>query len=412
MSELFWNNQTKSQKEEYIEMLKILGSLSNLFSDSNSPYLYYRAHENLFCASFDAKNLSRGDVSYDAIKDRVGIGLKTFLQNNGRTYQKVAEFNGDSDKLRKLKSHEEIVYMIAELRNKRIEVTQNITDATDSVYHLITREPGKMNVFETPLDLVDINSIRIQKKQSKNTIRFTDKYNEYSYSLSKNTLLKRFYTQEQNKIVTFDVDILENPFELLKSMQVEIADSRLISESKENHIVLPFEIADSRLISESKENYIVLPLYSPNRGDVPQRSGLNQWNAQGRVRHPDEVYIPIPTWIHDTFDTFFAYAKQRKVKGESAKNSPTFQVELPNGDVMKCKVAQSGGKALMSDPNKDLGRWILRDVLKIAPNHLVNMSTLNEIGIDSVKLTKKAEDYYLLDFMETGSYTEFKEENA
>ena len=168
MSELFWNNQTKSQKEEYIEMLKILGSLSNLFSDSNSPYLYYRAHENLFCASFDAKNLSRGDVSYDAIKDRVGIGLKTFLQNNGRTYQKVAEFNGDSDKVRKLKSHEEIVYMIAELRNKRIEVTQNITDATDSVYHLITREPGKMNVFETPLDLVDINSIRIQKKQNKN----------------------------------------------------------------------------------------------------------------------------------------------------------------------------------------------------------------------------------------------------
>src|SRR5699024_7295953 len=177
-----------------------------------------------------------------------------------------------------------------------------------------------------PLDLVDINSIHIQKKQSKNTIRFTDKYNEYSYSLSKNTLLKRFYTQEQNKIVTFEVDILENPFELLKSMQVEIADTGLTSESKENHIVLPFEIPDSRLISESKENYIVLPLYSPNRGDVPQRSGLNQWNAQGRVRHPDEVYIPIPTWIHDTFDTFFAYAKQRKVKGESAKNSPTFQV--------------------------------------------------------------------------------------
>lgn len=76
---MFFNNQNEIQRKEYEKFLKIAGCLSQLFSDSNIPYLYYRLAERVFCRAFVAEDLSRGDVSADAKKDRLGIGLKTFL---------------------------------------------------------------------------------------------------------------------------------------------------------------------------------------------------------------------------------------------------------------------------------------------------------------------------------------------
>lgn len=389
MANIFWQQQPDNMQKEYIEFLKIIGSLSNLFSDSADPYLYYRAHENLFCQVFGAKNLSRGDISFDAVKNRMGIGLKTFINGNGKTFQKVAEFNSDSHLIRGLASEEEIVHKIAELRNKRIEITQNAANTNQSLYHIVTRERGRMNVVETVMDSVDINSIKLNKKQSKNTIKFKDKYNEYSFSLSKNTLLKRFDTSNSEIITQFDVDILDNPFEFLTR-------NKILSQTTVQPAI-------------EEEEYIILPLYSPKSNTVEEKSGLNQWNAGGRKRDMDEVYIPIPAWIHNTFEDFFVYS--RKYKGQSAKNSPIFDVELPNGQIMLCKVAQQGGKALMSNPNKALGKWILREVLKVKEGTLVSMGMLEEAGIDSVKLTKKTDDYYYLDFMESGSFEQFEENN-
>ena len=45
---MFYDKQPKDKQEAYKNMLSIVGSLSKLFSDSVSPYLYYRAHENIF----------------------------------------------------------------------------------------------------------------------------------------------------------------------------------------------------------------------------------------------------------------------------------------------------------------------------------------------------------------------------
>ena len=73
--------QIKKEPEQqayYQKMLGILGSLTNLFSESEVPYLNYRITENLFCRSFNAKNLARADVSADASLNNMGIGIKTF----------------------------------------------------------------------------------------------------------------------------------------------------------------------------------------------------------------------------------------------------------------------------------------------------------------------------------------------
>lgn len=86
---MFYDKQPLVNKENYKKMLSVMGRLSNLFSESNCPYLAYRAHENIFCKYLVAENLARADCSADAKKDGIGIGLKTWMGNDD---QKVAEF--------------------------------------------------------------------------------------------------------------------------------------------------------------------------------------------------------------------------------------------------------------------------------------------------------------------------------
>ena len=86
---MFYETQPVEQQNEYKKMLSIVGSLSELFSESDCPFLHYRAHENIFCKYFNADNLARLDCSADAKKNCVGLGLKTWM---GRDDQKVAEF--------------------------------------------------------------------------------------------------------------------------------------------------------------------------------------------------------------------------------------------------------------------------------------------------------------------------------
>jgi hypothetical protein len=42
---MFITNESKESLERYANLLASVGSLSNLFSDSNIPYLYYRVAE-------------------------------------------------------------------------------------------------------------------------------------------------------------------------------------------------------------------------------------------------------------------------------------------------------------------------------------------------------------------------------
>lgn len=377
----FYNLQTEEERKKYIELLKITGSLSNLFSDSETPYIYYRAMENIFCKAFSAENLSRSDISADASKSGVGIGLKTFLQNNGRTFQKVAEFNRESLNINNL-NDEELIYYVSEMRNDRIETTKRISHCNSMIYHLLTRSISSMAVFEEEMDLVDINSIsNIQSRG--NSVSFSDKFNEYNFNKSKSTLFKRFITDDKKQIEVFNVDILEDPYELLLGLNKK---NNLKYLKKENEDIVDF---------------IILPLYSPRLNEVAKKSGLNQWNASGRPRHPDEVYVPIPTWIHKAKNGFFKY-------NTDDFKTDSFNVYLPSGEVLSMRVAQQGGKALMSNPNKKIGEWLLREVLNVKYGTLLTKKMLDQIGIDSIKLSKRSDGNFYLDFVKSGSYEDFE----
>ncbi len=385
MNYSFFGEQDNDSKKLYIELLEVTGSLSNLFAESKNPFLYYRAMENIFCKAFDAKNLSRSDISADAGKDGIGIGLKTFLQNNGNTFQKVAEFNKDSDILRGLNDID-LIKKVAVMRNERIKSTMRICGLNDMMYHLVTRSDKYMAIYEEHMDLVDIDNI-VMTKKNKNTIHFNDKINDYSFSLSKSTLLKRFDTSDSRKIFGFDVDILDDPYEFLLSIKRK-------SNNKDS-----FEFINT---NDYIVDYIVLPLYSPKTKKVEKRSGLNQWNANGRKRNENEVYISIPSFIHKCKKGFFTY------NTDDYKTAP-FDVKLPNGKTLSVKVAQAGGKALMSNPNSAMGEWILREILELKPMEIVTKEQLDIIGIDSVKLSKSKDGEYFLDFLRLGSFEEFEE---
>lgn len=84
-----------------------------------------------------------------------------------------------------------------------------------------------------------------------------------------------------------------------------------------------------------------------------------------------------------------------------------FHLLLPNGNKMDAKVCQENSKALMSNPNTALGKWILRDVLDLKEGELLTYEKLARIGLDSVVIYKSEDGKYDIDFARTGSYEEF-----
>jgi hypothetical protein len=131
-----------------------------------------------------------------------------------------------------------------------------------------------------------------------------------------------------------------------------------------------------------------------------KKSGLNQWNAKGRTRDPNEIYIPIPAWIHQKFPNFFPPRDQ------------AFQLTLPDRTTMSAKVCQDNNKALMSNPNSALGKWLLRDILNFSERELLTYNKLQAIGLDTVVIYKTDNETYDIDFTRIGSYGKFLAENG
>ena len=191
------------------------------------------------------------------------------------------------------------------------------------------------------------------------------------FLLSKSTLTKRFEISKD--LHEFEVKILENPLEFLERNFLKEA---------------VFE-------TEKKiKGTVFLPLYSQS-GRGFEKSGLNQWNAGGRKRDVNEVYIPIPSFVHKKMPRFFP---RKDVK---------FSLLLPDGNILSAKVCQAGGKALMSDPNKDLGKWILRDVLNLKEGQVLTRERLGILGIDSVRIDKIKKNVYEINFTRTGRFEDF-----
>ena len=368
-------NYDVNKLDTYISNLSLLCLLSNLFSSSTTPMLYYRATEKIYCGAFGAEDLTRSDAPVDCIIGQTGIGIKTFLENNGHTFQKVQEFDKQRNCYDSISDLKKKVEKIAQLRNNALNTFRSLHNLTKSIYHCIVRSEGKIALHEEYMNYIDIQSI-FDISLKGNTIFFSSisngKTEEYSFSLTKSTLFKRFETKNDYFVVE-PVKILDDPLNFLNQLPLQ-------------------NIIDKQKLPPS----IICPLYSiTDTGPVVYpKSGLNQWNAAGRPRHPDEIYIPYNSQLRGKTEGFFP-----------ARDKP-FKVRLPDHTIISMKVCQENCKAIMSNPNKDLGKWLLRDKLHIPQFELVSYSKLLEIGYDSVIFTKY-DDIYTLDFCKVGEYERF-----
>lgn len=378
---MFYQFQSEFEKKKYLEYLRVTAQLSNLFSTSKTPYVNYRVHESVFCRAFKAKDLSRSDIAFDAQIGTTGFGLKTFLYGNGASFQKIAEFNAKAPELSQLNSAVEIVEKIASWRNERIDFSQKAYGINDTVYHCLVRRDGELLIYEEKMKKIS-NITNVVDKG--NTIIFKADGDEYSFLKSKNTLTKKFYITDSQVYDTINVNIIKSPLDFL----IESQEAILLRDQEAT--VYDVETVDMY-------DMIYLPLYSINASGkyVPEKSQLNQWNGEGRVRNANEMYIKIPLWIHKIKPDFFPPKDKH------------FDLELTNGKTVIAKVCQAGGKALMTNPNKDLGEWI-RNTLGMQEKQLLTIDMLEIIEIDSVVVYKIAEGRYRLDFAKTNSFEDFK----
>jgi len=364
---MFIDKQPKDKIEKYIEWIQVACSLSKLFSESDKPFIYYRLTENLFCECLEADNVSRTDCSIDAKMGKFGIGVKTFLEGAKKASpQKIAEFNKESNSLSKL-SDDDLVKRVSELRNMRLELTKRTYGVSILIYHCITRDSGIVHITESNMDPINLDKIRIIKRDDKGKLSFTDGKHTYGYNKSKSTLYMDF--DLSNPVYEFEVSLLDNPLELFDEIAEKIPN-------------MPKAVV---------KQFVVLPLFSIKKGGtryVPEKSGLNQWNAAGRLRDYNEVYIPVPARLRREYPKFFP---PRDVQ---------FRLRLPDGSELQAKICQDSDKALMTNPNSALGKWILRDVLELDPGKLLTYEMLEDLGIDHISITKNEEGDYSIDFME------------
>lgn len=408
---MFYDLQSNEDKNDYKRLLKATGALSRLFSEDEKPFIYYRAHENIFSLCFHATNNARSDDTADAYKDKIGIGLKTWVGGNN---QKIAEFGELRPTYENLHGID-LVKKIADYRNKRIKATKAVHGLESMIYHVVKRVPHKMEIYESIMDEIDIENITLLEDRGRdNSNYFTDGKHTYNFLLSKNTLYMIF--DDMVFYEDFDVEILEDPYSFIKKLVED--DTKQVSSFQvvpENYEEL---IAASQTSPYETKEKLCLRLYTINRTTkekiIENASGLNQWHGirtsnrtlkDGTVihtesqRNPDELYIPYPVEDQRRNPLFFPENEQ----GEFER----FELELPNGNTIYAKRCQSGGKGIMSDPNKDLGHWLLRDVFQLKEGTLVTYELLQILNIDSVIFTKINSHKFKIDFCPLGTYENY-----
>lgn len=365
----------------YLKLLSAVSKLSGLFSESSVPFINYRVAENIFCRSFDAGNLSRSDTAFDANYNSVGVGLKTFVCSGNSSTEKVAEFNSLSRVLKEFKG-KELALKLGEFRNDRINLANRVYNIENSLYHIVARKEKELLLYETDYNIIDVANIH-SIKDNKASLQFEDGNNLYSFNYSKSTLFRKFIIPQN--AFRLPIDIIEDPYSLL----LELFEENRNLKTATNQLV-------------KGENYVILPLYGIKNKEkfVFDKSGLNQWNANGRPRNFGEIYIPIPKQIHIDYPNFFP------------KRDQDFNLQIPTGEIFNAKVCQQDSKALMTNPNKALSDWLLRKVLQLAEGEIATIEKLDTLGFDSVIITKDENENFKIDIMKTNTYAEFKTKTA
>ena len=400
----------------YFSLLNSVAKFSRLYSASDIVFFHYRFIEKLFVFSSKGLDISRSDIAFDALlPNNIGVGIKTFTLNSNskHKFEKIQEFTRiagigtfsklNSAEIAKKASIERNNTVQADAREYGIEIAS-------SIYHCLVRTPKGAIIHEEPYALIDIEKIhpinrngdRVSKfPDNQSNIIFSDGVNQYKYSKSKNVLFKKF-------------NISQAEFKSIRPLQIEenIFD-QLLKEGLKFHGTSFDEItlnANQEMEGlQPGKDFVILPLYSfkKNVKKVEKKSGINQWNAGGRKRKFGEAYIPIPSHIHKSFPDFFP------------GRDKLFNLKLPNlQSLVSAKVCQDASKALMTNPNDVLCKWLYRVIDPELTEHMFDnpprrkpytYKDLANVGKDSVRIVKIDDSNFELFFSPLGSFEDFRE---
>lgn len=113
------------------------------------------------------------------------------------------------------------------------------------------------------------------------------------------------------------------------------------------------------------------------RGFVPRRSGPNWWNGGGRVRDPNEAYIPLRKRNVELAKAVFGAVRPdtpfKAVTHDGQIISMQLEGATERGGTIAKNIASRGDKTIF-------GRWLLRDVLDLAEQELLTTDQLDQYG--------------------------------
>lgn len=402
----------------YSSFLQSMAMLSGLFSQSKIPYINSRFVEKLFVLSTGARDLGRADKSFDALlPGGIGVGIKTFTAESGsHKLEKVAEFTALAREGRfNTPDRKKLVRRVADARNQRVlsNAAEYGVSIDRSVYHCLIRIEGGAIVHEEPYQLINVEELKPTNVKGQavddwsfanGKIYFSDGLSQYSFNVSKNVLMKRFNFSRTSNLI--ELELHSDPLALLD--QLVGRKSKL--EIERPKLTFGIELEDEEKMGVPGRDYVVLPLYSSRTGEVEAKSGINQWNAGGRARKFGEAYIPVPKAVHNHYPRFFP------------PRDAHFKLNLANGFTsQRAKICQSDGKALMTESNIELGRWLLTVVdPSVSPSDFGKPPTrhhrpytykdLLAIGSDSIIVRRSGRGDYSVEFGPIGAYRDF--ENA
>ena len=98
------------------------------------------------------------------LRDNQDLFLKSFRRISQTPCGENVDLSGDP-------LHDAIV--VSKLRNLRLDATHDSYGVDRLIYHYIVRTDGAIQIFEEPMDYIDIDRIRIIKSSPK-SIRFAD----------------------------------------------------------------------------------------------------------------------------------------------------------------------------------------------------------------------------------------------
>lgn len=413
-----WSSYSEEQQNEYISYIEMYGALSAMFnqksSETGAPYLNSKYQETVYARSFDAEEVDFGNTPHDMKSkingNNIGIGIKTWL-NSKPSYQKVMQLKSYKNEIDLVKNDKDaLANKLATIKNRKLKMDYNRLGLSESgnIYHYITRDRGEVSIQETAYPLVDIDKVEPVNLTS-TSFEFRDEFKKYKYTFGDSQIWMMFGEQDDSTLIkSIKIDIMDDPFSFLK---------RAFQVKHDSEIIIP-GFGSSK--SKKETDTVYLPLYSYRYGKVGEKSGLNAWNGapkspKSNIPRPEaEVYIPIPKkflemkprWFNPNID-FLDY---KKYKSETGKNNYAFTLHLPDGKTYPALVGQQEFKALETNPQSALGKWLLYNVLNLSKGELVTNDTLRKAGFDSVKLWhKKIDDYenIWIDFAPIGSFERF-----